>query len=75
MFSVCIKSFMLHFNNILVSPPHAQSQHFTFSKIKIDSQKNLHITVVIRQSVRPPQTLALIYSDPDKKSAILGHAP
>ena len=39
MFSVCIKSFMLPFNNILVSPPHAQSQHFTFSKIKIDSQE------------------------------------
>ena len=39
MFFVCIKSFMLPFNNILVSPPHTQSQHFTFSKIKIDSQE------------------------------------
>ena len=57
----------------LLLTPKVNTSHL--AKLKLTARKNLHITVVIRHSVRPPQTLALIYSDPDKKSAILGHAP
>ena len=53
MFVVYIKGFMFPFNKTSLSL-HAHRQHFTFSKIKINSEEKLHIIVENEQSVRPP---------------------